>query len=540
MGYLYFPALFHQTRTLSSPSRLRRWVTIDVVRSVDGRSRQYPRDVRRPSTAKPFRSIIGCSRFDGALAMKKISLCLKLAAASTMLSCVCIADSNGNIVSAAQPASQIAQGVDAAKAPAANIEQIQVWLVWAGYYDGPLDGSVGPGTTSAIKQFQRDIGAEQSGSLSADQSLALSQRAATRINAAGFSTITDFSTGIRVGMPLALVAPKDHRRGSSSYRSTDGTVEVELRSFQSVQDLKTLHDQFKDALSGTVISYSALRSSWFVFASESDSKRFYLRFNSNPNAVAGFVVAYDKTLPGPETSLISATISIMSLAIQPFANPPDSKQLPNISQSAITTLAALVQSPTASTASDQPANDAAPPPVVTPRPAQVTPRVTPPAGRATSNESDALAAANRRIAELESELATGRNQVDTNAPKMQSRENGQPNSQQLFLDIAVAATVGLFFISLFLAARLKTVSGGSRAFPPHQALASRDVSPTSSAPATSEDGQQNVSIASPQLAAGIGPAFARIPSSIFNMAATLAIGACIVLAVAIISRVFGL
>ena len=168
--------------------------------------------------------------------MKRVNFCLRPAVAATILLYACIADISGNTVSAAQPASQMAQGVDSAKAPDASIEQVQVWLVWAGYYDGPLDGSVGPGTTSAIKQFQRDTGAEASGSLTADQSSALAQRAATRIKAAGFSTITDPSTGIRVGIPLALVAARGHGRGSTTYRSTDGSVDIELRSFQNVQE----------------------------------------------------------------------------------------------------------------------------------------------------------------------------------------------------------------------------------------------------------------------------------------------------------------
>ena len=292
-----------------------------------------------------------------------------------------------------------------------------------------------------------------------------------------------------------------------------------------------------------MVSYSALRSGWFVFAGEGDSKRFYLRFNSNPSAVAGFLIAYDKTLPSPEASSLSAVISMMSLAIQPFANPKDPKQLPNLSQSAIATLAALVQSPAASAASDQTSNGAAPPPAV---PAPVAPAVTPPAGGATSSDSDALAAAQRRIAELESAQANARSQVGINASKVRSRQSDEPNSQQMFLDIAVAVAVGLFLISAYLAVQLKTRSSGFRIQPseplsPHHTMANRVVPTAPSAPVTPESGQQNISIAPSQLATGINSAFAHyIPPSIFNVAATRVIGACVVLAVAIISRVFGL
>jgi len=42
-------------------------------------------------------------------------------------------------------------------------KQIQQALKNAGYYDGKIDGKVGPKTTVAIKQFQKDLGLKADG-----------------------------------------------------------------------------------------------------------------------------------------------------------------------------------------------------------------------------------------------------------------------------------------------------------------------------------------------------------------------------------------
>jgi murein L,D-transpeptidase YcbB/YkuD len=41
--------------------------------------------------------------------------------------------------------------------------QIQKALESAGYYDGPIDGKIGPKTRDAIMQFQKDMGLEADG-----------------------------------------------------------------------------------------------------------------------------------------------------------------------------------------------------------------------------------------------------------------------------------------------------------------------------------------------------------------------------------------
>ncbi len=51
----------------------------------------------------------------------------------------------------------------------ANRRQVQEALRRLDYYQGSVDGIFGPRTRAAIRRFQREIGAETTGSLTADQ-----------------------------------------------------------------------------------------------------------------------------------------------------------------------------------------------------------------------------------------------------------------------------------------------------------------------------------------------------------------------------------
>src|SRR6266567_4872932 len=44
-----------------------------------------------------------------------------------------------------------------------KIRKLQESLVWTSLYEGPIDGKLGPGTISAIKRFQKQLGEEATG-----------------------------------------------------------------------------------------------------------------------------------------------------------------------------------------------------------------------------------------------------------------------------------------------------------------------------------------------------------------------------------------
>jgi peptidoglycan hydrolase-like protein with peptidoglycan-binding domain len=58
----------------------------------------------------------------------------------------------------------------------ANRRQIQEALRRLDYYTGPVDGIFGPLTRAAIRRFQREIGADATGYLKADEANRLVSR----------------------------------------------------------------------------------------------------------------------------------------------------------------------------------------------------------------------------------------------------------------------------------------------------------------------------------------------------------------------------
>jgi len=52
---------------------------------------------------------------------------------------------------------------------AADRRQVQATLQRLGYDPGPVDAIFGPRTRAAIRRFQQDIGAQQTGSLTGEQ-----------------------------------------------------------------------------------------------------------------------------------------------------------------------------------------------------------------------------------------------------------------------------------------------------------------------------------------------------------------------------------
>jgi peptidoglycan hydrolase-like protein with peptidoglycan-binding domain len=47
----------------------------------------------------------------------------------------------------------------------ANRRDVQIALARLGYYDGRIDGTMGPDTRAAIRRWQHEIGAEMTGTL---------------------------------------------------------------------------------------------------------------------------------------------------------------------------------------------------------------------------------------------------------------------------------------------------------------------------------------------------------------------------------------
>ena len=57
----------------------------------------------------------------------------------------------------------------------AERRQVQEALHRRNYYQGPIDGIIGPTTRAAIRRFQHDIGAQATGHLTAEEASRLAE-----------------------------------------------------------------------------------------------------------------------------------------------------------------------------------------------------------------------------------------------------------------------------------------------------------------------------------------------------------------------------
>ena len=117
---------------------------------------------------------------------------LLLAASAAQAERVCVEELAGTCLKYADPAPGPAPAPSAEPAPVSEAERVeralglgpaerrrvQQGLRADGFYDGAIDGLVGPGTRRAIRSWQRRVGEPETGFLTAGQIRVLSERAA--------------------------------------------------------------------------------------------------------------------------------------------------------------------------------------------------------------------------------------------------------------------------------------------------------------------------------------------------------------------------
>jgi hypothetical protein len=346
---------------------------------------------------------------------------------------------------------RVAQIPPVSPAPDPNVLKMQEALVWTGYYEGPIDGSAGPGTQTAAKKFQHELGKPETGTLDDSQNAALAQRAQTTIQATGYRSIADSRAGIRIGIPFTLASQKKNVNAGTDYVSTDGRIQIGLRAFRSGQDFVAVFNQLKDKFAGsTQLTYSRSRPNWFVLTGESTTKKYYVRYHSNNDLVAGFFSIHDKSLPKEINGPLVSAITVMSLTMQTFAADLNASSVANLGSANLFEPVVLAVGDPAPDKDDQAIS--APPPTPAPKtssPATTTAPAKPP------GDDAALRALQKKIAEMESnqrkleqELAAKRAQkTDSSGSKV-----AMPSYEMMGLG------AGLLFLLVLLLGRRSSAS----------------------------------------------------------------------------------
>ena len=126
----------------------------------------------------------------------------------------------------------------------AERKAIQSDLIWTGDYSGVVDGSFGRRSFEAVVAFETRNRTKPDGMLDPAERAALAQQAARHVAALRFQSLRDERSGIRIGVPTALLPKREALPGGGvRYSSADGKASLTLTSGAPGADLPALYQQ---------------------------------------------------------------------------------------------------------------------------------------------------------------------------------------------------------------------------------------------------------------------------------------------------------
>jgi peptidoglycan hydrolase-like protein with peptidoglycan-binding domain len=197
----------------------------------------------------------------------------------------------------------------------AERQAIQSDLAWTGHYNGAITGEVSERMVAAIKAFQKDRGARQSGVLNPQERLALTEAARKLQDNVGWKIVSDPVSGARLGVPLKLVPQHAMDGDGARWASATGTIQIQLaRRKEATPSTAKLAEQERREPAGRRIDYNLVRPDFFVLSGMQGLKKFYVRGQFKGNEVRILTILYDQATEGTMEPVVIA----MSSAFNPF------------------------------------------------------------------------------------------------------------------------------------------------------------------------------------------------------------------------------
>jgi peptidoglycan hydrolase-like protein with peptidoglycan-binding domain len=202
---------------------------------------------------------------------------------------------------------------------------IQSDLAWVGQYNGAITGDVSERMVAAIKEFQKERGAKQTGVLNPQERSALAETARRRQENVGWKIVTEAGTGARLGVPTKLVPQQSSDANGAKWNSSTGTVQVQLsRRKQANPTTAKLAEQEKKEPAGRKVDYTVVKPDFFVLSGMQGLKKFYVRGTFKGDEIRVLTILYDQATEGTVEPVVIA----MSSAFNPFpagTGPPPRK-----------------------------------------------------------------------------------------------------------------------------------------------------------------------------------------------------------------------
>ena len=223
-----------------------------------------------------------------------------------------------------RPALQTPADTASAMAQAERLA-IQSDLAWVGQYNGAITGEVSERMVAAIKEFQKERGAKQTGVLNPQERSVLAETARRRQDNVGWKVVTEAGTGARLGVPTKLVPQQSSDASGAKWTSSTGTIQIQLsRRKQANPTTAKLADQEKKEPAGRKVDYTVVKPDFFVLSGMQGLKKFYVRGTFKGDEVRILTILYDQATEGTVEPVVIA----MSSAFNPFPSgtgPPPRK-----------------------------------------------------------------------------------------------------------------------------------------------------------------------------------------------------------------------
>jgi hypothetical protein len=193
---------------------------------------------------------------------------------------------------------------------------IQFDLAWIGTYNGLITGEANDKTIAAIKAFQKDHRAKETGTLAAPERAQLAALSKEKQDQVGWRMVDDKVTGAQIGLPAKQVPGSGPGKTGTRWFSAQGQIQVETFRLRGPgTTLTDLFDQQKKEPPDRHIEVNLLRPDFFILSGMQGLKKFYVRAEIRDGEVRGMTILYDQATEG----IMDPLVVVMSSAFAPFS-----------------------------------------------------------------------------------------------------------------------------------------------------------------------------------------------------------------------------
>lgn len=212
-----------------------------------------------------------------------------------------------------------------------DVLEIQEQLVWAGYLEGTVDRIAGPLTDRAIRRFQGDQGAPQTGNLTVQQMAELNRIVAREKANVGFRVLID-PIGVRIGIPELRVGERSEfskpRSYGGTWNSPDKKLSIDVFRIPNDSDLAAQKARFSSLPQYKIDLWSGEPDWFFLSGKIGNHSSFYIRAAMQNNEIRGMSVVWSNNSDRKLGATIAAGIAASFVPFPEQRTPPISVIVP--------------------------------------------------------------------------------------------------------------------------------------------------------------------------------------------------------------------